>query len=48
MKSFVIVCLGGAAGGLFIGLIVWWGLSMGLNSVFGSFGLVALSLMIFV
>lgn len=48
MKLFIIVCLGGVVGGLFIGLIVWWGLLMGLNSVFGLFGLVVLLLMIFV
>ncbi len=31
-------------GGLFIGLIAWWGLPMGLNSAFGPSGLVALPL----
>ncbi|RXA35530.1 hypothetical protein EQ822_21090, partial [Escherichia coli] len=45
MKPFVTACLGGAAGGLFIGLIAWWGLPMGLNSAFGPSGLVALPLM---
>ncbi|MDE9549653.1 PTS N-acetylmuramic acid transporter subunit IIBC, partial [Xenorhabdus bovienii] len=29
----------------FIGLIAWWGLPVGLNSVFGPSGLVALPLM---
>ncbi|MFP1454163.1 hypothetical protein ACLB1O_03680 [Escherichia coli] len=38
MKPFVTACLGGAAGGLFIGLIAWWGLPMGLNSAFGPSG----------
>ncbi|EDS6650882.1 PTS N-acetylmuramic acid transporter subunit IIBC, partial [Salmonella enterica subsp. arizonae] len=37
--------LGGAAGGLFIGLVAWSGLPMGLNSAFGPSGLVALPLM---
>lgn len=45
MKPFVTACLGGAAGGLFIGLIARWGLPMGLNSAFGPSGLVALPLM---
>lgn len=45
MKPFVTACLGGAAGGLFIGLIAWWGLPMGLNSAFGPSGMVALPLM---
>ncbi|HBA8483901.1 TPA: PTS transporter subunit EIIC [Escherichia coli] len=45
MKPFITACLGGAAGGLFIGLIAWWGLPMGLNSAFGPSGLVALPLM---
>ncbi|GHL34223.1 PTS N-acetylmuramic acid transporter subunit IIBC [Escherichia coli] len=45
MKPFITACLGGAAGGLFIGLIARWGLPMGLNSAFGPSGLVALPLM---
>lgn len=45
MKPFVTACLGGAAGGLFIGLIARWGLPMGLNSAFGPSGTVALPLM---
>lgn len=45
MKPFITACLGGAAGGLFIGLIAWSGLPMGLNSAFGPSGLVALPLM---
>ncbi len=31
MKPFITACLGGAAGGLFIGLIAWWGLPIGLK-----------------
>ncbi|HGY3714584.1 TPA: PTS N-acetylmuramic acid transporter subunit IIBC [Citrobacter gillenii] len=45
MKPFITACLGGAAGGLFIGLVAWTGLPMGLNSAFGPSGLVALPLM---
>ncbi|WP_340618405.1 PTS N-acetylmuramic acid transporter subunit IIBC [Xenorhabdus entomophaga] len=45
VKPFVTACLGGAAGGFFIGLIAWWGWPVGLNSVFGPSGLVALPLM---
>ncbi|EAY2062549.1 PTS N-acetylmuramic acid transporter subunit IIBC [Salmonella enterica] len=45
MKPFITACLGGAAGGLFIGLVAWSGLPMGLNSAFGPSGLVALPLM---
>ncbi|EAW1717515.1 PTS N-acetylmuramic acid transporter subunits IIBC [Salmonella enterica subsp. indica] len=45
MKPFITACLGGAAGGLFIGLVAWAGLPMGLNSAFGPSGLVALPLM---
>ncbi|MDX7986260.1 PTS N-acetylmuramic acid transporter subunit IIBC [Xenorhabdus sp. 12] len=45
VKPFVTACLGGAIGGFFIGLIAWWGLPVGLNSVFGPSGLVALPLM---
>ncbi|SFU89691.1 PTS N-acetylmuramic acid transporter subunit IIBC [Xenorhabdus koppenhoeferi] len=45
VKPFVTACLGGAVGGFFIGLIAWWGLPVGLNSVFGPSGLVALPLM---
>ncbi|CAM3771343.1 PTS N-acetylmuramic acid transporter subunit IIBC [Xenorhabdus thuongxuanensis] len=46
VKPFVTACLGGAIGGFFIGLIAWWGWPVGLNSVFGPSGLVALPLMI--
>lgn len=45
MKPFITACFGGAAGGLFIGLVAWSGLPMGLNSAFGPSGLVALPLM---
>lgn len=45
MKPFITACLGGAAGGLFIGVVAWSGLPMGLNSAFGPSGLVALPLM---
>ncbi|EOX8479402.1 PTS N-acetylmuramic acid transporter subunit IIBC [Salmonella enterica subsp. indica] len=45
MKPFITACLGGAAGGLFIGLVAWAELPMGLNSAFGPSGLVALPLM---
>ncbi len=45
IKPFVTACLGGAAGGFFIGLIAWMGFPMGLNTVFGPSGLVAIPLM---
>ncbi|MGG5837701.1 PTS N-acetylmuramic acid transporter subunit IIBC [Huaxiibacter chinensis] len=45
MKPFITACVGGAAGGLFIGFIAWMGLPVGLNSAFGPSGLVALPLM---
>ncbi|WP_318559978.1 PTS N-acetylmuramic acid transporter subunit IIBC [Providencia stuartii] len=45
VKPFVTACLGGAAGGFFIGLIAWMGLPVGLNTVFGPSGLVAIPLM---
>ncbi len=45
MKPFVTACLGGACGGFFVGLIAWLGLPVGLNTVFGPSGLVALPLM---
>ncbi len=45
MKPFITACLGSSVGGLFIGLIAWWGLPVGLNSAFGPSGLVALPLM---
>ena len=44
MKPFVTACLGGACGGFFVGLIAWLGLPVGLNTVFGPSGLVALPL----
>ena len=45
MKPFVTACLGGACGGFFIGLVAWMGLPVGLNTVFGPSGLVAIPLM---
>ena len=45
MKPFVTACLGGACGGFFVGLIARLGLPVGLNTVFGPSGLVALPLM---
>ncbi|OFN63052.1 hypothetical protein HMPREF2540_11505 [Enterobacter sp. HMSC055A11] len=45
MKPFITACLGGACGGFFLGLIAWMGLPVGLNTVFGPSGLVALPLM---
>ncbi|TXY35366.1 PTS N-acetylmuramic acid transporter subunit IIBC, partial [Vibrio cholerae] len=38
-------CIGGAAGGFFIGLISYLGLPVGLNTVFGPSGVVAIPLM---
>ncbi|KMW72684.1 PTS system N-acetylmuramic acid transporter subunits IIBC [Photorhabdus luminescens subsp. luminescens] len=45
IKPFITACLGGAAGGFFIGLAAYLGLPVGLNTVFGPSGLVALPLM---
>ncbi|WP_342322356.1 PTS N-acetylmuramic acid transporter subunit IIBC [Kosakonia sp. BYX6] len=45
VKPFVTACIGGACGGFFIGTIAWFGLPVGLNTVFGPSGLVALPLM---
>ncbi|WP_387465948.1 PTS N-acetylmuramic acid transporter subunit IIBC [Photorhabdus sp. RM323S] len=45
IKPFITACLGGAAGGFFIGLVAYSGLPVGLNTVFGPSGLVALPLM---
>lgn len=45
IKPFVTACLGGAAGGFFIGLISYIGLPVGLNTVFGPSGIVAIPLM---
>ena len=44
VKPFVTACLGGAAGGFFIGLVSYMGLPIGLNSVFGPSGIIALPL----
>ncbi|GAB2649880.1 PTS N-acetylmuramic acid transporter subunit IIBC [Vibrio panuliri] len=45
VKPFVTACIGGAAGGFFIGLISYLGLPVGLNTVFGPSGIVAIPLM---
>ncbi|SCC50095.1 PTS N-acetylmuramic acid transporter subunit IIBC [Kosakonia oryziphila] len=45
LKPFITACLGGAAGGFFIGLVAWMGLPVGLNTVFGPSGLVSIPLM---
>ncbi len=45
IKPFVTACLGGAAGGFFIGLVSYMGLPVGLNTVFGPSGIVAIPLM---
>lgn len=45
VKPFITACIGGAAGGFYIGLISYFGLPVGLNTVFGPSGIVALPLM---
>ncbi|CAG9295362.1 PTS N-acetylmuramic acid transporter subunit IIBC [Celerinatantimonas diazotrophica] len=45
VKPFVTACFGGAAGGFFIGLVSYLGLPVGLNTVFGPSGIVAIPLM---
>ncbi|MCY9803517.1 PTS N-acetylmuramic acid transporter subunit IIBC [Vibrio scophthalmi] len=45
VKPFVTACIGGAAGGFFIGLVSYFGLPIGLNTVFGPSGIVAIPLM---
>lgn len=45
VKPFITACIGGAAGGFLIGLIAMLGLPMGLNSVFGPSGLIAIPFM---
>ncbi|EKO4004220.1 PTS N-acetylmuramic acid transporter subunit IIBC [Vibrio fluvialis] len=45
VKPFVTACVGGAAGGFFIGLASYLGLPVGLNTVFGPSGIVAIPLM---
>ena len=45
VKPFVTACIGGAAGGFFIGLVSFFGLPVGLNTVFGPSGIVAIPLM---
>ena len=45
VKPFITACIGGAAGGFVIGLIAYFGFPMGLNSVFGPSGLLAIPLL---
>ncbi|MDD0823125.1 PTS N-acetylmuramic acid transporter subunit IIBC [Mannheimia sp. AT1] len=45
VKPFITACIGGAAGGFVIGLIAYLGFPMGLNTVFGPSGLLAIPLM---
>lgn len=45
VKPFVTACVGGAAGGFFIGLVSYLGMPVGLNTVFGPSGIVAIPLM---
>ncbi|MGL5949058.1 MAG: PTS N-acetylmuramic acid transporter subunit IIBC [Aeromonas sp.] len=45
VKPFITACIGGALGGFVVGLIAWLGLPVGLNTVFGPSGIVALPLM---
>lgn len=45
IKPFITACLGGACGGFVIGLIGWLGYPIGLNSVFGPSGFLALPLL---
>ena len=45
VKPFITACVGGAAGGFFIGLVSYMGLPIGLNTVFGPSGVIALPLM---
>lgn len=45
VKPFITACIGGAAGGFMIGLIAFLGFPMGLNTVFGPSGLLAIPLM---
>ncbi|MGV6989723.1 PTS N-acetylmuramic acid transporter subunit IIBC [Testudinibacter sp. P80/BLE/0925] len=46
VKPFITACIGGAAGGFVIGLFAYFGFPMGLNSVFGPSGLLAIPLLI--
>lgn len=45
VKPFITSCLGGAMGGLFLGIVSMFGTKIGLNSVFGPSGIIALPLM---
>ncbi len=44
VKPFITACIGGAVGGFYIGLISYLGLPVGLNTVFGPSGIVAIPL----
>lgn len=45
VKPFITACFGGAAGGFFIGLVAWFGYPVGLNTVFGPSGIIAIPVM---
>jgi N-acetylmuramic acid-specific PTS system IIC component len=45
VKPFITACVGGAVGGFYVGMIAYLGLPVGLNTVFGPSGVVALPLM---
>jgi len=45
VKPFITACIGGAAGGFFIGSVSYFGMPIGLNTVFGPSGLMATPLM---
>lgn len=45
VKPFITACCGGAAGGFFIGLVAWFGYPVGLNTVFGPSGIIAIPVM---
>ncbi|MGL4827073.1 MAG: PTS N-acetylmuramic acid transporter subunit IIBC [Vibrionaceae bacterium] len=45
VKPFITACIGGACGGFFVGLLSYLGMPIGLNTVFGPSGLVAIPLM---
>ncbi|MDA9556610.1 PTS N-acetylmuramic acid transporter subunit IIBC [Vibrio sp.] len=45
VKPFITACIGGAIGGFYVGMISYLGLPVGLNTVFGPSGIVALPLM---
>ena len=45
VKPFITACCGGAAGGFFIGLVARFGYPVGLNTVFGPSGIIAIPVM---